>query len=134
MAFEPVEIGRRIREGVGIRRVELATACRVDENTISKLESGTLVPVPGDYVLIAARLLKTDFQYFISDALDDLERQTNQVFRALSDPKNTDLRAIRRFMLFCMAENDLELFLDVNRRELPPSYPLSEHANKLHKE
>lgn len=64
MALSPKEIGRRIREvaeEVGVGRAEIADALGVDQNTISKLEMGTLDPIPGDYVLVIARLLKTDF-------------------------------------------------------------------------
>jgi Zn-dependent peptidase ImmA (M78 family)/transcriptional regulator with XRE-family HTH domain len=137
MALAPSEIGRRmrdIRKQLGLSIGDIATACGVDDQTIERLESGTLDPVPGDFILIAARLLKTDFRYFISDALDDVENETRQVFRALADPKPADLLAIRRFMLFCMAESELEQLLGIVPRGLPPRYPLPGSAAKLHKD
>lgn len=137
MAFAPDEIGRRIRairEQLGVAVNELAAACGCDTQKFQSLEAGTLDPVPGDYVLIAARLLKTDFRYFISDSLDDVENETRQVFRALDAPKPADLVAIRRFMLFCMAEQELEALLGCTRPALPPRYPLPSSIERLHKD
>jgi Zn-dependent peptidase ImmA (M78 family)/transcriptional regulator with XRE-family HTH domain len=137
MAFPPKEIGTRIRavrEQLGVSVEEIAAACGVDAQIFQHLEAGTLDPVPGDYILIAARLLKTDFRYFISDALDDVENETRQVFRALADPKPADLLAIRRFMLFCMSEQELEELLGGRHSALPPRYPLPASHEKLHKD
>ncbi len=137
MAFPPSEIGRRIREvreQVGVSIEALAAACGCDEQDLEKLENGTLDPVPGDYVLIVARLLKTDFRYFISEALDDVERETRQVFRALASPTPADMMAIRRFVMFCTAEQELEELLDVQRSTVPSSYPRPGSTDRLHKD
>lgn len=114
MPLTPKEIGRRIREvaeEVGVGRAEIAQALGVDEATISKLEMGTLEPIPGDYILVIARLLKTDFRYFISSDLDDVEAETKKLFRKLAAPTPSDFLAIRRFVSFCMSEKDLEALL-----------------------
>jgi Zn-dependent peptidase ImmA (M78 family)/transcriptional regulator with XRE-family HTH domain len=137
MALPPQEIGNRlraVREQVGVSIEELASACGVTSADFSRLESGTLDPIPGDYILIAARMLKTDFRYFISDVLDELEKETRQVFRALAAPTPADLLAIRRFMLFCMAEMELEQLLGASRPNLPPSYPLPGSTEYLHRD
>ncbi|HVC94728.1 MAG TPA: XRE family transcriptional regulator [Pirellulales bacterium] len=137
MAFEKVEIGRRIRsvrEELGVSVQDLAAACGAAESTITRLETGTLDPVPGDYILIAARLLKTDFRYFISDVLDDVERETRRLFRAMDEPRPADLRALRRFMLFCMAEHEMEILLNAISPALPPEYPRPGRVEKLAKD
>jgi Zn-dependent peptidase ImmA (M78 family) len=90
--------------------------------------------ISGDYILIAARILKTDFRYFISDALDELEKETRQVFRALDAPSPADRLAIRRFMLFCLGEAELEELLSQSRPQLPPTYPRPQAADYLHKD
>lgn len=126
MALTSDEIGRRIRtvrEELGVSVQELASACGINNEAFERLEAGTLEPIPGDYILIAARMLKTDFRYFISDVLDDVERETRRLFRAMDDPQVADLVALRRFMLFCMAEQDLETLLECAPRSLPPEYP-----------
>lgn len=131
------EIGRRIkrvREELGVATEALAEACGTLPSTITSLEAGTLDPVPGDYILIASRVLRTDFRYFVSDLLDDVEENTRQVFRSLTTPKPPDLMAIRRFMMFCMAEQELETLLEVQPRSLPPIYPRPGSTAYLHKE
>lgn len=135
MAFPKPEIGRRIREvreQLAVPREEMAAACGVDVLLIERLEEGTLDPVPGDYILIAARLLKTDFRYFISTALDDIEDETRQVYRALAEPTPDDLLAIRRFILFCTSEAELETLLEVTHPSLP-AYPRPGAPEKLQK-
>lgn len=137
MALTHGEIGRRIRkvrEELGIAVDALAEACGVVQSTITSLEAGTLDPVPGDYILIASRILKTDFRYFVSDLLDDVEENTHQVFRSLIEPQPPDLMAIRRFMLFCMAEQELESLLELQRPPLPPGYPRPGSTEYLHKD
>ena len=137
MALAKDEIGRRIRavrEELGMSVKELALACGTTDEIFSRLEAGTLDPIPGDYILIAARLLKTDFRYFISDALDDVEEETHRLFRAMEEPRPSDLHALRRFMLFCMAEHELETLLDGARKLLPPEYPRPGPAEKLAKD
>jgi Zn-dependent peptidase ImmA (M78 family)/transcriptional regulator with XRE-family HTH domain len=137
MALPIEEIGRRIRtvrEQVGILRSALAEALGTDEATVERLEAGTLVEVPGDYVLIAARLLHTDFRYFISTDLDDVEEETRQVYRAMHDPSAADRRAIWRFINFCTNESELEELLMAERRPLPPTYPPPDQRGLLHKE
>lgn len=137
MALPPQEIGRRIRQvrkDLGISVEAVATACGTEPASVVKLEEGTLAPLPGDYILIAARLLKTDFRYFISNSLDDVEAETRQVFRSLASPTPADLLAIRRFMLFCMAERELEELLDVERTVDVPSYPRPNAKERLHRD
>ncbi|MFI5366001.1 MAG: helix-turn-helix domain-containing protein [Candidatus Binatia bacterium] len=137
MALPPQEIGRRIRETreqVGLSVADLASALGVDPIAVERLEEGTLDPVPGDYVLIAARLLHTDFRYFISEELDDVERTTRRVFRNLTNPRPADLLAIRRFVSLCICENDLEQLLSMKRSSLPPTYPDTLSGRLLHKE
>ncbi|MGO8854957.1 MAG: helix-turn-helix domain-containing protein [Steroidobacteraceae bacterium] len=137
MALPAEEIGRRIRivrEQVGTPRSALAEALGTDEETVGRLEAGTLVRLPGDYVLIAARLLRTDFRYFISTELDDVEEETRQVYRAMNDPSPADRRAIRRFINFCTNEWELEDLLMAERRPLPPTYPPPDQKGLLHKE
>ena len=91
-------------------------------------------PVPGDYILIASRIFKTDFRYFVSDVLDDVEENTHQIFRSLTEPQPSDLMAIRRFMMFCMAEQELETLLEIQRPLSPPSYPRPASPERLHKD
>jgi len=137
MALTHDEIGRRInmvREELGIPVEVLAEACGVAPATITELEVGTLAPVPGDYILIASRILKTDFRYFVSDVLDDVEENTRQVFRSLTEPQPPDLMAIRRFMMFCMAEQELETLLEIQRPSLPPVCPRPGSIEHLHKD
>ena len=137
MALSPKEIGRRIREvaeEVGVGRAEMADALGVDQNTISKLEMGTLDPIPGDYVLVIARLLKTDFRYFISSDLDDVEAETKKLFRKLAAPTPSDFLAIRRFVSFCMSEKDLEALLSIKRQEDIPTYSTGKASPRLHKD
>lgn len=126
MALPPREIGRRLRtarEELGLSVDELAHACGTSVNVFTSLEEGTLDPVPGDYLLIAARLMKTDFRSFISSDLDDVDAETRRLFRALESPRPRDLLSIRRFMHFCTAEREIETLLDIKRPELPPTYP-----------
>ena len=137
MALPPQEIAKRLRalrEEVGVSIDELATACGITPAAYSKLEAGTMDLISGDYVLIAARILKTDFRYFISDALDELEKETRQVFRALDAPSPADRLAIRRFMLFCLGEAELEELLSQGRPQLPPTYPRPHATDYLHKD
>jgi len=137
MALSAKEIGRRIREvrtKLGMPPSTVAEALGVDIGIVGSLEDGTLDPIPGDYVLIVGRLLATDFRYFISTELDDVEHQTRAVFRSLSDPDPNDLLAIRRFISFCMSERDLEELLSVTRSPLPPKYQTPAHRQRLHKD
>lgn len=136
MALPHGEIGRRIREvrkELGVSLETLADACGVTSSTIENLEVGTLDPVPGDFILIASRVLKTDFRFFISDLLDDVEKNTHQVFRSLTHPQTSDLMAIRRFMMFCMAEQELETLLDIQHNLLPAIHPHPGNTEYLHK-
>lgn len=132
------EIGRRIRtlrEELDISRADLATACGVSEDVIEQLEAGRLEQVPGDYILIAARLLKVDFRWFISEDLDAIEQGTRRIFRALSpDTAPRDRVAIRRFVGFCLNESELEELLGIHRISLPVVYPLPESRRQLYKE
>jgi transcriptional regulator with XRE-family HTH domain len=137
MALSHDEIGRRInrvREELGIPIEALAEACGAAPSTIASLEAGTLDPVPGDYILIASRVLKTDFRCFVSNVLNDVEENTHQVFRSLTEPQPSDLFAIRRFMMFCMAEQELETLLELQRPSLPPGYPRPGSTEHLHKD
>jgi Zn-dependent peptidase ImmA (M78 family)/transcriptional regulator with XRE-family HTH domain len=131
------EIGRRIRalrEELGIPPTEIAAACGVEEAVIAQMEAGMLEPLPGDYVLIAARLLKVDFRYFISTDFDSIEQETRRIYRAVSGGTPKDLLAIRRLILFCFNEVDLEELLGVRRRFLQVTYPLSGSKHRLFKE
>ncbi len=126
MSLANDEIGRRIRtvrEELGLSLRDLASACGTTDAIFGRLEAGELDPVPGDYILIAARLLKTDFRYFISDMLDDVEREARKLFRAMNQPTPKDLLALRRFMLFCMAEKELEDLLNEMRSASHIEYP-----------
>lgn len=137
MALSPKEIGRRIREvadEVGVGKAEIADALGVGQETISKLEMGTLDPIPGDYILVIARLLKTDFRYFISSDLDDVEAETRKLFRKLAAPSPSDFLAIRRFVSFCMSEKDLEALLSMKRQEDIPTYRTGRTSPRLHKD
>lgn len=137
MALSPKEIGRRIREvreQVGVEVSQIAEALGVDEKTVLKLENGVLPTIPGDYILVIARFLQSDFRYFISNELDDVEKETRQVFRSLSKPTPADLFAIRRFISFCMSEKDLESLLSIERAKLPPSYPVAMSSSRLYKD
>jgi len=58
--------------------IRIAEALGVNIETIAKLEVGDLDPVPGDYILAISRLLQTDFRYFVSSDLDDVEKETRQ--------------------------------------------------------
>ena len=51
----------------------------------------------------------------------------------MAEPKPPDLMAIRRFMMFCMAEQELETLLESQRPPFPPGYPRpgsTEHCTK----
>src|SRR5260370_1568918 len=136
MALSPKEIGRRIREitdEVGVGRAKIADALGVDQETISKLEMGTLDPIPGDYVLVIARLLQTDFRYFISSDLDDVEAGTKKLFRKLAAPTPSDFLAIRRFVSFFMSEKNLEALLSVERQKDIPTDRTGRNSPRLHK-
>lgn len=129
------EIGRRIhhvRKEIGISDQEMAVALGVGIEVVRRLEEGTLQPIPGDYILIIAQLLKTDFRYFISRDYDDVEEGVRKLFRALADPKPSDLRALRRFILFSACESELEFLLEIKKPPLPPAFPT--RRNVLHKE
>jgi Zn-dependent peptidase ImmA (M78 family) len=136
MVLPPQEIGQRIkliREQHAIPISELAAACGTSHEVIEQLEGGVLEPLPGDYILIIARRLNTDFRYFISKDLDEVENGTRRVFRALNDPKPTDLLAMRRFMLFCASEQEMEQLLNVPSGVLPPDYSGKYPSAVLHK-
>jgi len=137
MSLANDEIGRRIRtvrEELGLSLHELASACGTTDATFGRLEAGELDPVPGDYILIAARLLKTDFRYFVSNALDDVEREARKLFRAMNQPTPKDLLAVRRFMLFCMAEQELEELLNERRIASHVEYPRPGSVERLAKD
>lgn len=123
---------KRAREEGAIPRAHLASALGVDEDVVRQLEEGTLDPIPGDYVLIAARVLTKDFRSFISTDLDEIEEETRRIYRALSEPTPGDLLAIRRFIEICTAEDDLEAMLQVNRPPLPPTYPPARLLGRRH--
>jgi Zn-dependent peptidase ImmA (M78 family)/transcriptional regulator with XRE-family HTH domain len=136
MALPANEIGRRIRqvrEETGVAVSELARALGLDEGAVLSLEVGGIDPLPGDYVLIAARVLNTDFRYFITEQLDEIEDRTRKLFRALSNLTPADLLAVRRFLSLCLRESELEELLHVSRPPLPPTYP-SNGRRLLHKE
>lgn len=129
------EIGQRIRlarEEGEIAVSRLAEALGVGEDVIQRLESGTLDPIPGDFILIAARVLTKDFRYFISTDLDEVEEETRNVYRALSEPSAADLLAVRRFIGLCTTEHELEELLEVPPRPLPPEYPPPHLAGRRH--
>jgi Zn-dependent peptidase ImmA (M78 family)/transcriptional regulator with XRE-family HTH domain len=137
MALPLLEIGKRIRkvrEETGIARAALAVALGVDEITVDRMEAGTLEDLPGDFILIAGRVLRTDFRYFISTDLDSVEEETRQIFRAIKEPSANDRLAIRRFINFCTAEWELEKLLEVQKPPIPPIYPERKHAGMLHKD
>jgi Zn-dependent peptidase ImmA (M78 family)/transcriptional regulator with XRE-family HTH domain len=126
MPLHTSEIGRRIRqvrEETGVTVSELARALGLDDAAVVSLEAGRIDPLPGDYVLIAARVLNTDFRYFITDQLDEVEDRTRKLFRALSNLTPADLLAIRRFLSLCLRESELEEVMHISRPALPPTYP-----------
>jgi Zn-dependent peptidase ImmA (M78 family)/transcriptional regulator with XRE-family HTH domain len=136
MTLPKAEIGRRIRsirEQLGLSLQHIASALAVEISIVEKLEAGALDPLPGDYILIVARVLKTDFRYFISTEFDDLEEETRQVFRALGEPTPQDRLAIRRFIYLCLCESELENLLSVQKPPLPPIYPRTANLDYLHK-
>ncbi|WP_426745043.1 XRE family transcriptional regulator [Myxococcus faecalis] len=135
MPLPPEEIGRRIKEvriEVGFSPAQLAAILGVQPIVIEQLESGILSPVPGDYILILAQALKTDFRYFISRSLDDVETGIKKLFRALAAPNPKDFLALRRFMSFAAAEHDLEILLGCPKPSPPPVYRFEK--NILHKD
>ncbi|SFH73076.1 ImmA/IrrE family metallo-endopeptidase [Planctomicrobium piriforme] len=136
MPFSSAEIGRRIRdirEQVSFPASSAAEALGISEADFLAIEDGRLNPIPGDYILILSRILEADFRVFISNDLDAVEKETRQVFRALSNPEPSDVMAIRRFVSYCMSEADLESILDQPRPSLPSQYPLPAAFGKLHK-
>jgi Zn-dependent peptidase ImmA (M78 family)/transcriptional regulator with XRE-family HTH domain len=136
MALPLAEIGRRIRslrEQLGLSARELANALGTTVQIVENLETGVLDPLPGDYILIVARLLKTDFRYFISTDLDDVEEETRHVFRAVGQRSPEDRLAIRRFVYFCLCASELEEILSVPKLPLPPIYPQRSQVGWLHK-
>lgn len=136
MALPSSEIGsriRRIREELGISQSQLASALGADVANVERLEAGSLDPVPGDFILIAARIFNIDFRLLMSTELDDVEEETRKVFRVLTRPSPTDLLTIRRFITLCLNEAELEVLLGVDRPTLPPGYPPAAMRADLHK-
>lgn len=126
MPLPPEEIGRRIRkvrEEVGVSQTTLAQALDASTQEVERLESGTLKPIPGDYILIISQILQTDFRYFISNTLDDVELEVRKLFRALAAPTPQDLLSLRRFILFSTSESELEEILGIKKPPLPTPYP-----------
>src|SRR5687768_911657 len=115
MSLPSVEIGRRlreVRESLEIPIASVASALGVPEGTVVEIEAGTLKELPGDYILVLARLYRTDFRYFISSDLDDVEGGVRQVFRSLAAPTPAQKLAIRRFIVFAMGEAEAERLLE----------------------
>ncbi len=136
MLLPAVEIGRRIREvreEVGTTQEALADVLGTTTQTVKQIEAGTLQSLPGDYILIIAKALKTDFRYFITREHDDVNEGVRKLFRALSKPKPQDLLALRRFISFATAESELEILLDLKKPPHPPKYPTAETESKFHK-
>lgn len=121
--LELTEIGRRVRrvrEEVGVSREELADALAVAPADVDRIEEGSLDQLPGDYVLTIAKILKVDFRYFISKALDAEEASVRKVYRALAAPTAEDKLAIRRFINFAIAQREVEALLAQGRGGAPP--------------
>lgn len=128
MPLPPEEIGRRIkevREEIGVSRTQLASVLGVQPSVVEHLEAGILSPIPGDYILLIAQAFRTDFRYFISRSIDDVEAGVKRLFRALAAPNHQDFLSLRRFMLFSTAENDLESLLGIKKPAPPPTYQYS---------
>jgi Zn-dependent peptidase ImmA (M78 family)/transcriptional regulator with XRE-family HTH domain len=138
------EIGRRIaqkRESAGISRKDLATALGITADDVERVESGRYDDLPGDFVLIAARVLRTDFRYFVTYELDDEDAQTHRVYRALAEPTVDDEFRLRLFFHFATGEAELRSLLDVPLRRAwtarpsnPPRGFFKEHGQHVARE
>jgi Zn-dependent peptidase ImmA (M78 family)/DNA-binding XRE family transcriptional regulator len=132
--LQPDEIGRRVRavrEEVGVTVATLAERLGVSYDVVQMLEAGLLDPLPGDYILTIADTLRTDYRYFISEVLDQEEASVTKVYRALAEPTAADKLAIRRFVNFAIAENELADLTHETRVALPPP---NAPRGRLHKE
>ncbi|HEX8699341.1 MAG TPA: ImmA/IrrE family metallo-endopeptidase [Myxococcaceae bacterium] len=131
------EIGKRIRQvrqEVGISTESLAQFVGVSPQEIDQIEAGKLEQLPGDYVLIIAQALNTDFRTFISTEHDDVNEETRRLFRALAEPKPSDLLALRRLIAYATYESELETLLSIKKPALPPAYPNATNRSSLHKD
>jgi transcriptional regulator with XRE-family HTH domain len=64
-------IGRRLRKAsAGVARADLASALRVDAQTIAAYEEGQR-HIPAEHMLILAKLLDVTLSYFYETAADD---------------------------------------------------------------
>lgn len=130
--LSPKEIGSRIarkRAEVGLSPIDLGKSIGVSTADVQRLEAGILDPVPGDWILLAARVLKVDYRYLISTTLDREEEATRRVYRALRNPTPRDEYALRRFFSFASDESDFREMMSRPLPSLPPKYRLPAHGN-----
>lgn len=109
------EIGERIarkRAEGGISTDALASAMGISPADLERVERGEYDDLPGDFILIAAKVLRTDFRFFVTRALDDEDAQTHRVYRALSNPTPEDEFRLRLFFHFVTGEAELRAILD----------------------
>ena len=131
------EIGQRIkkvRTELAITIESVASTLGTTPKVVSDLEEGRLSDISGDYILILSSILNTDFRYFISHELDDVEQETQQIYRHLSKPSPDDFFAIRKLISYGLNEADLEELLSVPKKTLPPYYPEKGSLPYLHKD
>lgn len=119
------EIGARIarkREEAGIARSALANALGTTVTEVERLERGEVDPLPGDWVLLAARALRIDYLYFVTTDLDNDQDTARRVYRALDNPTPQDEFDLRRFFFFACDEYDIRSMLSRPLPNPPPTY------------
>lgn len=97
---------RKLRGTIVIATTSQATG--ISESRLVELESGNTEPT-GDEVLILAEHFRREFEYLISDALEDPDENVIQLFRSEGTGLTPeDHAAIREFMFLCKNEEYLE--------------------------
>ena len=97
---------KKLRGATSVAAISQATG--ISESRLVELESGNTEPT-GDEVLILAEHFRREFEFLISDVLEDLDENVVQLFRS-EGPSLTpeDHTAIREFMFLCKNEEYLE--------------------------
>jgi Zn-dependent peptidase ImmA (M78 family)/transcriptional regulator with XRE-family HTH domain len=119
------EIGERIarkRAEAGIAADALAAEIGISPADLERIERGEYDDLPGDFILIAAKVLRTDFRFFVTRVLDDEDAQTHRVYRALSNPTAEDEFRLRLFFHFVAGEAELRGMLGAPFVQRWPDY------------
>jgi Zn-dependent peptidase ImmA (M78 family)/transcriptional regulator with XRE-family HTH domain len=130
--LSPSEIGTRIalkRTEAGKSQESLAAILGTSPAIVASFERGEVDPVPGDWILLAARALRVDYRYFITRDLDNEDEAAKRVYRSLRQPTPADEFALRAFFSAAIGEQELRALLHRELPSLPPHSPLPSHKN-----